>query len=247
MSRTYLVLFAGLAGIFACATEVQAGKKLFVGNLPFSATDKVGIFDPSTSPATELQDFGISLNGAHIGTLQNPGSTLPSSSSLGIVNPGPDGLGDAGFFDVFYNGPAGDFPANSFFDVFTEITDPNTGQPAQMKKGTVKFFNDAKGFGIVVSGHLPGEPEYFYSLTGEINPAQLGLTFANVPVVPGGANSFFDIFTELQFDAPGMIDPSVPLFRVTLTPVPEPSTLVLAAVGVAALMGVARRKGLRTV
>jgi hypothetical protein len=249
MSRTHLVLFASLAAVFTLVTEAQAGKKLYVGNLPFSATDQFGIFDPSSSPATELQDVGISLNGAHIGTLQNPGSPLPASSSLGIINPGPDGLGDAGFFDVFYDGPAGDFPASSFFDVFTEITDPNTGQPAEMKNGVVKFFNETKGFGMVISGQVPGEPEYFYSLTGEINPAQVGLSFADVSVVPGGgppANSFFDIFTELQFDGPGTIDPSLPLFRVTLTPVPEPSTLVLAAVGVAALISVVRKRRLRT-
>jgi hypothetical protein len=247
VSRNHLVLFASLAGVLAFATDAQAGKKLYVGNLPYSATDKVGIFDPSTSPATELQDVRISLNGAHIDNMQTPGAALPSSSSLGIVNPGPDGLGDAAFFDVFYTGAPGDFPANSFFDVFTEITDPNTGQPAEMKNGVVKFFNEAKGFGMLVSGHVPGEPEYLYSLMGEINPAQLGLKFANVPVVPGGGGSFFDIFTELQFDGTGSIDPNLPLFRLTLTPVPEPSTLILAAVSMAALVGVARKRRLGTV
>jgi hypothetical protein len=250
MSRTHFVLLASLAGIIAFATEAQAGKKLYVGNLPFSATDKVGIFDPSTNPATELQDVTISLNDARIGTMQNPGNQLPSSSSLSIVNPGPDGLGDAAAFDVFYTGPPGDFPASSFFDVFTEITDPNTGQPAEMKTGTVKFFNETKGFGMVVSGQVPGQPEYFYSLTGEINPAQVGLSFADVPLGPGGgppANSFFDIFTELQFDGLGTINPNLPLFEITMTPVPEPSTWILAALGTAALMAVARKNRLRTV
>ena len=249
MRRTHFVLLASLTGMLALATEAQAGKKLYVGNLPYSSSDKVGVFDPSTSPATELQDVTISLNDARIGTMQNPGNPLPASSSLGIVNPGADGLGDAGFFDVFYTGAPGDFPASSFFDVFTEITDPNTGQPAEMKSGTVKFFNETKGFGMVVSGQVPGQPEYSYSLTGEINPAQVGLTFADVPVVPGGGPpaSFFDIFTELQFDGSGTIDPNLPLFEMTLTPVPEPSTWILAALGTAALMALARRKRLRTV
>jgi hypothetical protein len=249
MTRKNLVVAASLAAILAFATEARAGKKLYVGNLPFSATDKVGIFDPSTSPATELQDVTISLHDARIGTMQNPGGPLPASASLSIVNPGSDGLGDAASLGVFYDGPANNFPANSFFDVFVEITDPNTGQPAEMKNGVVKFFNEAKGFGMVVSGHVPGSPEYFYSLTGEINPAQMGLSFADVPVVPGGGlpASFFDIFTELRFDGSETINPNLPLFEITLTPVPEPSTLVLAAVGVAALIAVAHNRRLRTV
>jgi len=185
------------------------------------------------------------LQEARPGTLQNPGSPLPANASVGIVNPGADGLGDAGFFDVFYDGPANDFPARSFFDVFTEITGPGNGPPAEMKNGVVKFFNEAKGFGMVVSGQLPGEPEYLYSLTGEINPAQSGLSFGDVTVVPGGApiaDSFFDIFTELSFDGSGMINPGLPLFRLTLTPVPEPSTLVLSAAGMVGLIAAALKK-----
>ena len=247
MIRTYLVLFTSLAGILAFTSEAQAGKKLYVGNLPFSATDQFGIFDPSTSPASELQDVGISLKEAHSSTVQGT-SPIQARTSVGVVNPGSDGLGDAAVFDVFYNGSPGDFPANSFFDVFTEITDPNTGQSAEMKKGTVKFFNETKGFGMVVSGALPGQPEYSYSLTGEINPAQPGLTFANLPDVQGGgptADSFFDIFTELQFDGSGAINPALPLFKMTLTPTPEPSAIALAAMGVVALMTVVRKRRLR--
>jgi hypothetical protein len=248
MNRTNLVLFAGFAAICSFATEAQAGKKLYMGNLPFSSSDKVGVFDPSTIPATELQDVSMFLNNAQIGTMQSPGGPLPSSSSLSIVNPGPDGLGDAASFDVSWSGGGDDYPQESFFDVLLAITDPNTGQPAEMQKGTVKFFNESKGFGMVVSGHVPGEPEYSYSLTGEINPAQLGLTFADVPVIPGGGppSSFFDIFTELRFDGLGTINPNLPLFSITLTPVPEPSTIVLAAMSVAALMAVARKRRLRT-
>src|SRR4029078_6868795 len=123
MNCTRVVLLASLAGLFAFTTDAQAGKKLYVGNLPFSSTDRFGIFDPSTTPPTEIQDLGIALHGAKSGTFQNPGNPLPADSSRGIVNPGADGLGDAGFFDVFYTGSPGDFPASSFFDVFLEITD----------------------------------------------------------------------------------------------------------------------------
>ena len=252
MTHRFLVIFGGLAGVLALANVTPNAQASDNGHAKESIKVvfeewKIQLVNPSTNPPTPLQDVNFSLNDARIGTLQNPGGTLPANLSGGLINPGPDALGDAGFLDVFYNGSPGDFPANSFFDVFTEITDPNTGQPAEMKNGTVKFFNESKGFGMVVSGHVPGSPEYLYSLMGEINPAQSGLSFANVPVVPGGGSSFFDIFTELQFDGPGTIDPSIPLFRLTLTPVPEPSTLVLAAVGMAALMAVARKRRRRTV
>lgn len=254
MIRTNLILVCSLAGLVSVAninpslansrSSAHAVERLTIAPEAIG----FGLVDTSTDPATALQDINFSLNDARIGTVQNPGGTLPANLSGGLVNPGPDGLGDAGFFDVFYSGAPGDFPANSFFDIFTELTDPNTGQPAEMKSGTVKFFNETKGFGMVVSGHVPGSPEYFYSLTGEINPAQSGLSFADVPVVPGGGppTSFFDIFTELQFDGSGTINPNLPLFEMTLTPLPEPSTLILAAAGVAALMGVARKRRLRT-
>jgi hypothetical protein len=241
MSRTYLLLVGGLAVVLAVASFATTAEAVSVHHFSLEVQG-IQFVDPSTSPPTPLQDITFTLNGAHAGTMQNPGGPLPASSSLSIVNPGPDGLGDAGAFDVFYTGSPGDFPANSFFDIFTELTDPNTGQPAEMKSGVVKFFNEAKGFGMVVSGHVPGSPEYFYSLTGEINPAQVGLTFADVPVVPGGGSSFFDIFTELQFDGSGTINPNLPLFEITLTTAPEPSTWVLATMGVVALMAVARKR-----
>jgi hypothetical protein len=249
MSRTYLVLLASLAGTVAFTTEVQAGKKLYVGNLPFSATDRFGIFDRSTSPATELQDVSVALNDARIGTLQNPGSSLPASTSAGIVNPGSDGLGDAGFFDVFSIGSPGVFPASSFFDVFFGITDPSTGQSANMKKGTVKFFNETKGFDMVVSGQVPGEPEYSYSLIGQINPAQPDLSFAHVLIVEGSdptANSFFDVFTEMRYGGSGTINPNLPLFEITLTPVPEPSCVILLGIGAMSLLAYARQRRRRT-
>ena len=119
MTRTYLVLLASLAAVCGFATEAKAGKKLYVGNLPYSATDKVGIYDPSTNPATELQDVGISLKEAHSSIGHGQQSPIQARTSLGIVNPGPDGLGDSAAFDVFYTGSPADFPADSFFDVFT--------------------------------------------------------------------------------------------------------------------------------
>jgi len=248
MSRKCLVISIGFLTVLAIGTPAHADRFIFYPFRFGAQGGQVQVVDPGPPPTT-IQNVAVMLNGAQAGTLQNPGGALPASASLGIFNPGPDGGGTAATFDVFYSGAPGDFPARSFFDVFTEITDPNTGQPAEMKNGVVKFFNEAKGFGMVVSGHVPGSPEYFYSLTGEINPAQVGLSFADVPVVPGGGpppNSFFDIFTELQFNGPGTINPNLPLFEITTTATtPEPSTIVLAAMGVAALMAVARKRRVR--
>jgi hypothetical protein len=68
------------------------------------------------------------------------------------------------------------------------------------------------------------------------------LTVQPNPVEPN-ANSFFDIFTELTFDGSGTINPSLPLFTITMTaPVPEPSDFVLAATGMAALIGYRQRR-----
>ena len=249
MSRIYFAQLSILATGLAIANITSGGRwqrSNGSDNLPSRpGSALVGFVNPSTNPPTPLQDVAIVLNDARVGTLQNPGSPLPASSLLGIVNPDALGLGDPAFFDVFFTGPTNDFSADSFFDVFLQASDPGTGQPAAMTHGTVKFFNEKKGFGMVVSGQFPGQPEYDYSLLGQINPAQPGLSFANAPVVVGGgpaANSFFDIFTELRFDGPGTINPSVPLFEITLTGVPEPATVVLATIGMAALSVAASKR-----
>lgn len=214
MTRSCLVLLAGLAGVSALAPEAQAGNKLFVGGLSWTTSD-FAFVDKSIDPGTAVQDVSISLRDAHGGTSQNPGNTLPATSSVGIVNPGPDGLGDAGFFDVFYTGSPGDFPTSSFFNVLLDITDPDTGQAAATKKGTVKFFNEQKGFGFIVNVQVPGAPEYSHSLTGEINPAQPGLSFMDLLTMrggPGGLNfDGIDVLPELHFDGTGSIDPALPL------------------------------------
>jgi hypothetical protein len=103
-----------------------------------------------------LQDVAVTLNGAQAGTIQNPGGTLPASSSLGVVNPDSSGLGDAGFFDVYYDGLAGDFPASSFFDVFAEMSVPNS-VPPQDGRGTYQASNNgdhlkATNFTVEIEG-----------------------------------------------------------------------------------------------
>jgi hypothetical protein len=246
MTRSHLVLIAGLAVVVALTTEARAGNKLFVGGLPWDTNEDFAFVDESTDPARVVHDVGISLTDAREGTLLNPGSTLPASSSLGIVNLGPDDLGDAGYFDVFYTGLSGDFPTSSFFDVLFNIIDRGTGQPAATNKGTVKFFNDSKGFGFISTGGVPGAIGYSYSLTGEINPAQPGLSFSELLTrrgEPGELNfDGIDVLPELHFDGSGSIDPTLPLFRITIASVPEPSTVLLAGLGALSVITSARRR-----
>ena len=250
MTRSHVVLIISLAGLVSLVSEAEASNKLFVGGLSWSTDDSFSFVDTTTGPGTVVQDVSISLRDSRAGTLLSPGTTLLASSSTGVVNPGLDDLGDAGFFDVFYAGTPGDFPTSSFFDVLLEITGPGTGPPAAMNKGTIKFFNESKGFGFIVNAGIPGAPDYLHSLTGEINPAQPGLTFSEVLTrrgEPGELNfEGIDVVPELQFDGAGSINPALPLFRITMTNVPEPSACILASVGLAALMAVARNRRRRT-
>jgi len=243
MTRSCLVLIASLTVVVALVSEAWASKRLFVGGLSWNTDDDLAFVDTSTDPARVVQDLSISLTDARAGTLLNPGSTLPASSSLGIVNLGPNDLGDAGFFDVFYAGLSGDFPTSSFFDMLLDITDPGTGQPAATSTGKVRFKN-SKGFGFVATAEVSGATEYLFSISGEINPAQPGLLFRELLTMNGDRVELnFDgigVLPELQFDGTGVIDPALPLFRITITSVPEPTTSALALA--ALCLGVRRRR-----
>ena len=248
MNRKYLVVPAVLAGLFVVATEAQAGKKLYVGNLPFYSR----IVDSSTDPDTDLQHVSVSLKEAYS---SSSGGTTPiqASATLGLVNPGSDGLGDAGFLDVFYDGSPSEFPASSTFNLFSDFTDPTTGERG------VGHLRSVQGGGILIpqvdttsSADSVSTPEILTSFAFEINPAQTGLSFSGLQATQGtfpdgSPSSFFDIFFEMQFDGAGSIDTNAPLFRMTFTSVPEPSTLVLAVAGIGALMAVARKRKLRAV
>lgn len=247
MTRSCLVLMASLTVVVALVSEASASKRLFVGGLSWNTDDDLAFVDTSIDPARVVQDLSISLTDARAGTLLNPGSTLPASSSLGIVNLGPDDLGDAGFFDVFYTGLSGDFPTSSTFEVFLDIINPITGGPVATNKGTVKKMS--RGFGFVTFAEEAGVAEYLYSISGEIYPEQPGLSFSALLTRRGESAELnfdgIDILPELQFDGTGVIDPTLPLFRITITSIPEPTTsaLALAALVLAALcLGVRRRR-----
>lgn len=189
---------------------------------------------------------------AHEGLMLQPGGP-PSHSDSRIHSLGPDGLGDAAFFDVFYDGLASEFPTHSTFDVLIEFTQPDATRQPRRHVATDVSGDPTIGFVTQMTTQLAGTPDYRHWFVGQTNPAQPGLSFRNLPTMrgnPGDLNfdESLDMLIELQFDGSGTIDPSLPLFRITLTgaTVPEPSTLVLASVGVAAMLGVARKRRLRT-
>jgi hypothetical protein len=260
MTRSFLstcVVLAAIASTLAIAERAVADTitlnfaQIKFEYKPQNDKDSIVVVDPSTSPPTPVQDFKLVLHDSGVGTPQNPLGPLLVASTIGIVNPDPAGLGDAAetyLSKLVQASGSQDTPTESFVVVRAQINDPSTGQPTSMTKGTVKFFNEQKGFGFVVSGHSPGQPEFGYSLVGEINPAQLGLTFTGPPDVLGGGptgDSYFDIFTQLHFDGSAPIDPNVPLFSLTLTQVPEPSTIVSAALGLLGLGFATLRKKIR--
>ncbi len=232
-----------LLALLAATSQVHAGKKLYVGNLPYAADEQaLRMEDDSTIPPTPLQDIRVRLNSAHRGTYAAPLDALSTSSLLGIVNAAANGRGDAGFLAVSYTGPTGSFPLASVFDLSLDILDPGVGDPVLMKNGVVKFFNEAKGFGFVVTSESTGVSEPAYSITGRINPAQTGLTFSNAQVFQPTGDSFFDIFPELIFAPGGSLDPSAPLFDLVVTPIPEPSMIAIGAMAMLVTVAAPRKR-----
>ena len=211
-------------------------EKIKIEYKPQNDKDSLIIVDPSTNPPTPVQYFKLLLQDAGAGTPQNPLGPFPLASTIAIDDPNPAGLGDAAkshISELAQPSGSNEVPQESFVVIRTQINDdPGTGQPTAMKKGTVKFFNESKGFGFVVSGQGPGQPEFDYLLRGDIDPTQTALTFAGPPDIQGGGptlNSFFDIFVELHFDGSAApTNPNAPLFSLTLTQAqnPQPASLL---------------------
>ena len=239
MSRTFRTIrrtmMASIAVLAISSSIAQGGSILeLIGGDPFT------FYDPSGGQPVAVEHTESSI---HRAEWPSGGVSLVVHSTTGIVNPGPDGSGTTSFFDVFYDGPANNFPTDSFFDTFVTITDP--GQ--NLGRATVKQINNPN-----IAVQFPGGSEVLNSLVPQVNPAQVGLSLSGLQVVQGtspdpNANSFFDIFMDLHFDGSGTINPNLPLFEITTTATtPEPSTIVLAAMGVAAFVVVARKKRLHT-
>jgi len=210
-------------------------------------------------PAHGAVDAFLKLNGVNGDAVSKGPQTIELISwSLGAQAPGvpnpvaipvhlslndPGVPGPSSFFDVFCDAPAQNFPAQSFFDIFTEITLPDgvTTPPVQLPP--VNDFPAKSFFDIFVEIDLPSLGTHELHLHGDA--MQPGLTFMPPTDSARGPSSFFDIFTEL--DAGAQINPTMPLYRVTMTSqsVPEPSTLALVAIGAAVLLGAGRKHLMR--
>jgi hypothetical protein len=104
-----------------------------------------------------------------------------------------------------------------------------TTPPVQLPQGN--NFPASSFFDIFVDVELPGLGPHVLDLHGQVS--QPGVTFMPPTDSSRGPSSFFDVFTEL--DVSGPINPTLPLFRVTMTsqgpPAPEPTSMVLAILG----------------
>ena len=147
---------------------------------------------------------------------------------------------------------------NSFFDVFTEL-DLGPGTVPQQVHGmadvTFRITDCCGGGGgggtydtEMLSLNLTGQ----YQSSGGLAPLMIreSPTLASVGqhmVTPVGdgtfiISSFFDVFTELSLDGGNTFFPASSSFRLNIESVPEPTTLLLACVGVTGVV-LFRRRG----
>jgi len=181
----------------------------------------------------------------------------PGHTTLTLVSfPTPGGMYQIdSFFDVFTElqqvpppGP-GATSVDSFFDVFTEISLSEPGTPFQIRESptrqsTIRTTNSGPtptGDGTVFDTEMLS-----LNLSGGTLPP--GLLIRESPTLQSTGktsiresptlglyhiDSFFDVFTELSIDGGQTWTPGDQPMH--LTGVPEPSTIVMAAIGLVAL------------
>jgi len=182
----------------------------------------------------------------------------PGHTTLTLVSfPTPGGLYQIdSFFDVFTElqqvsppGP-GATSVDSFFDIFTEISLSTPGGPFQIRESptrqsTIRTTNSGPtpaGDGTVfdtemLSLNLAGGTMPLGTMIRESPTLQSTgkTTIRESPTLPGlyHIDSFFDVFLELSIDGGQTWTPGDQPMH--LTGVPEPSSIVLALVGIAAV------------
>ncbi|MBN1256502.1 MAG: PEP-CTERM sorting domain-containing protein [Planctomycetes bacterium] len=140
--------------------------------------------------------------------------------------------------------PSGDFAVDSFFDIMYEVL-PLPGKPvADLRIDGGPFWVDSF-FDVTFAIDFEGGSELLLAVHGEIIPGQeiaLENVFVGDPDFP--AESFFDVFFELDIPDPGMINPTIPFMEVSMVgsyTVPEPATIALLGLG-GMLAAICRKK-----
>ncbi|HEY1599238.1 MAG TPA: hypothetical protein VGG64_06520 [Pirellulales bacterium] len=185
-------------------------------------------FDVSTGSAIAIGSFGLSV-------------PLVSDSGLPAI-PGHvvmmSAAGDSISFDVFYDGLAADFPANGSLDLHFQVTPPSGLSPSGLTVSDLAATGSFPGSDFDASGLLiaqwAGTHHFAMSTGGKAFVTITGVTSGHV-----GLSSSFDVFTDLSRSNGSTIDPTQPLFNVTLTSqnVPEPDSILLAAFGFDGVVG----------
>jgi hypothetical protein len=133
--------------------------------------------------------------------------------------------------------PTGQLQVQSFFDVFTELTLPDSSTTLLQGPGYARFIQvpgtDTFDTEMLSMGLIGGGP---FMIRESPTRASLGRT----SVVPDGGgyriDSFFDIFTELSVDGGQTWAPSTPPNSPLHVQTPEPSTVALLVAGGAGLL-----------
>ncbi len=241
MANPLRTALAGLVLALALSPTAHAGKKLYVGNLPFSPTDSaLRVIDEAFQPPLELESMGLRVESA--GTPSNPALRLPVAITLGVTDPDAFGRGDSGFANYVYNGAATNYPEASQILSQVVMLDSDTGAPARMKTGTVKFFNDAKRFSFDLESTRADGIGNSYAMYGVMKAAQTGLTFGDIRLSTPAADGTFQLVTEIFYDNTGAFDPAVPMFALMVTPVPEPASAGIALCTMAASLRMRKRR-----
>lgn len=199
------------ADVISDGSHALGGSRLYVGNLSFHQDSFFDVFF----------DVSLQMGGPPLAPpAPGPPPSRPQMDGVVVLTESlPGGAGP---------GPSISYPATmSFFDVFTEIS----------LDGSTSFY-DTEMLSLSLEGVYPSIGAFKI----RESPTLPSLGKYSVETLPSGQyhiDSFFDVFTELSLDGGESWIPSQGPSHLTI--VPEPSAIVLLALG-ALLAALGRRR-----